>query len=429
VIAIIRNKVDSFPIRNIYILNISFVFVWWILLNPGFYSADSIAVLNRVASGNLISEWTYLWDVFVYVTTLGGVFPQLATLAGGLILVSSFTFFCLSFFDRKVACLTSVFVSNLPIVFGLGLTLWHDVTMTSGLLLFAALIKNTHEKKRVNKVIYLLSFLLVNTRLNGFWTLLFCIVTIAMLKRIRVNHFIGLTAFLILVTAPLSYLNTIHASNENAQVAGLTHWMKYDISCYLSVDAQARTEVSRSLHEKGMFLIEVTDGRACNWFMNPEELASWSLVPTESIVNIWLRLFRSDVASVFEIHASRSEYLVFNPFRVPAKPPFLHTNIEYENPWVQEWNPDVYQFARIFPRAWNFIGSITAYAGFWWFVILISLLRNSKYFSIFVMSTILNASVFVTAIIPDARYVAFTLITGITLMTAAFFKFVLSRSS
>lgn len=165
-----KNRVESSPIRNIYFLNILIFCVWWILLNPGFYSTDSIAVLGRVSSGNLISEWTYLWDVFVYVTTLGGLFPQLATLAGGLILVSSFTFFCLSFFDRKVAYLTSVFVSNLPIVFGLGLTLWHDVTMTSGLLLFAALIKNTHEGKRINKVIYLLSLLLVNTRLNGFWT-------------------------------------------------------------------------------------------------------------------------------------------------------------------------------------------------------------------------------------------------------------------
>lgn len=424
-----KNRVESSPIRNIYFLNILIFCVWWILLNPGFYSTDSIAVLGRVSSGNLISEWTYLWDVFVYVTTLGGLFPQLATLAGGLILVSSFTFFCLSFFDRKVAYLTSVFVSNLPIVFGLGLTLWHDVTMTSGLLLFAALIKNTHEGKRINKVIYLLSLLLVNTRLNGFWTLLFCILTLTILKKIRVNHFIRLTTYLILVTVPFSYLNIIHASNENAQVAGLTHWMKYDISCHLSVYAQTRKEVSRSLLEEGLVPRKFTDERACKWFMNPEALASWSVVPTESIINIWFSLFRSDVASVFKIHASRSEYLVFNPFRIPAKPPFLHTNIEYRNPWVQEWNPDVYQFVRNFPRAWNFMGSITAYAGFWWFIIMISLLRNSKYLSIFVTSTILNASVFVTAIIPDARYVAFTLITAITLMVAASFKYVSSRSS
>jgi len=421
--------VESSPDRSLYLTNGLTFFVWWIALNPGFYSTDSIAVLNRVASGDLIGEWTYLWDVLVYVLTWGGHYPHLATLGSGLILVLSFTFFCLSFFDRKVAWFTSVIVSNLPIVFGLGLTLWHDVTMTSGLLLFAALMKNPHGKTWVRAVIFLLSFILVNTRLNGFWTVLFSLIGLAIIRAISIKLFFGLTTYLILVTAPFSYLNSIHTSHENVQVSGITHWMKYDISCYLSDGAKASSDLSESMRGEGLIPEKFINGSACKWFMDSEELERWSQVPTKSIVDIWARLFMSDPASVFEIHANRSEYLVLNPFRVPTRPPFLHTNIEYENPWVQEWNPDVYQVARSYPRFWNAIGSFTAYAGFWWLVILIFLSRNSKYVSILLLSTILNASIFVTAIIPDARYVAFTLIAGATIMTAEMFRFVSRRFS
>jgi hypothetical protein len=218
------------------------------------------------------------------------------------------------------------------------------------------------------------------------------------------------------------YLNNIHSTNENAQVSGLTHWMKYDISCYLSSAKPDETQFIKRFNREGLAQEDFVSGRACTWFMDPEVLEKWSFIPTQSTFKIWTQLLRSDSFSVFRIHDNRAEYLVFSPFRIPAKPPYLHTNIEYENPWVKEWNPSIYKAARTYPRLWNAISPITSYAGFWWVVILLLTLKNSSYFPIFAISTVLNVSIFVVAIIPDARFVAFTLISGIALITSEFLK-------
>jgi len=415
--------VDTSPVSRLYYINSATLFFWWIALNPGFYSSDSIGVLSRVASGDLSSEWTYLWDVLVYVSTVGGVYPHLGTLAFGIILVCSFTFFCSSFFTTRAAWLTSVLVSNTPIVFGFGLTLWHDVSMTSGLLLFTASIKRTLDTGRLNAGIYLASFLLANTRLNGFWTILFTLLILLSFKRIGFQPFAKLTIYLAIVTVPATILNNVNSVNGNVQISGLTHWMKYDISCYISGEARARYEVNEKLSKEGLTPTELISPSACKWFMESEALASWNSANSESIISTWMLLLRNDGISILKIHDNRAEYLVFNPFRIPSRPPFLHTTIEFENPWVQEWNPNVYQIARSYPRFWNAISPLTAYAGFWWFFILITTLRNSKYFSILALSTVLNTSIFITAIIADARYVAFTLIAGFSIASAELYRF------
>ena len=419
--------VDSSPINRLYLINSVNFFLWWIALNPGFYSSDSIAVLNRVSSGELSSEWTYLWDILVYVSTIGGSYPHLGTLASGIILVCSFTFFCSSFFSARAAWLVSILASNNPIVFGFGLTLWHDVPMTSGLLLFAASIKRTLETGRLNVSIFLASFLLANTRLNGFWTILGTLLILLSVKRIGFKPFIKLTIYLVIVTAPATILNNVNSTNENAQISGLIHWMKYDISCYISGEARGKFEVSEKLIREGFTPSELISPSACKWFMESEALASWNSANSGSIIRTWMLLLRTDSLSILKIHDNRAEYLVFKPLRIPSRPPFLHTTIEYENPWVQEWNPTVYQIARSYPRFWNAISPLTAYAVIWWLFILIITLRNSKYIPILALSTVLNTSIFITAIIADARYVAFTLIAGISIALAELYKFASKR--
>ncbi len=424
---LINSPVKISSLKNLYLVNSLIFSLWWIVLNPGFYSSDSIAVLERVANRRLSSEFTYLWDVFVFVVTFGGNFPHLATLASGIILVTSFTFFCCSFFDRRTSFLASIFVSNLPIVFGLGLTLWHDVLMTSGLLLFVSAMKRSCEVNLIRNSIYAAAFVLVNTRLNGFWTLLFSLITLFCLKQINLRNFIKLSIFLVFITAPFAYLNSIKSISENAQVSGITHWMKYDIACYLSATEESRDDIRSKVLDYELVPATLTSSNACRWFMEPRVLSSWSLVPTEKIVKIWVELLQRDSTSIFEIHANRSEYLVFNPLRIPAKPPFLHTTIEYENPWVQELNPRIYELARNYPRAWNALRPITAYAGLWWFLIFINSLRNVRYLPILIVSSVLNVSIFITAIIPDTRYVAFTLIAGMALSVAELWKFFLKN--
>ena len=422
-----KSFMHSSSISRLYFINSTTFSLWWIALNPGFYSADSIGVLNRVANGELSSEWTYLWDVLVYVFTIGGVYPHFGTLAFGLILVFSFTFFCVSFFAIRTAWLVSILVSNTPIVFGLGLTLWHDVPMTSGLLLFTASIKRTLDTGRLNLGIFLVSFILVNTRLNGFWTALFTLLILVSIKRISIRPFIKMTIYLVLVTAPATILNYVNLTNENTQISGLTHWMKYDISCYISGESRSKLEIEEKLIRENLTPRDLVSASACNWFMDPNALASWSSANSESIVRTWMLLFRSDGLSILKIHENRAEYLIFNPFRIPSKPPFLHTTIESENPWVREWNPTAYQIARSYPRFWNAIYPLTAYAGFWLFFIFIITLRNSKYFPILVLSTVLNTSIFITAIIADVRYVAFTLIAGVAIALAELCKYVPKR--
>jgi hypothetical protein len=157
---------------------------------------------------------------------------------------------------------------------------------------------------------------------------------------------------------------------------------------------------------------------ACSWFLEEHLLKKWEKVAGWEISRNWFNLFLFDFYGILSIHNKRSDYLVPGLSLVADPPPFLHTNIEQTNPWVSVSNSDIYELARLPGRAWNYLSAFTAYAGFWWTIILVYAFFDTKSRQVLVLASILNFSVYISAVIPDARYVAFTVISGYAFLLA-----------
>jgi len=45
--------------------NLAILFFWWIVFFPGFFSADSLSVLNMAKTGKLSNAYTASWSLYV----------------------------------------------------------------------------------------------------------------------------------------------------------------------------------------------------------------------------------------------------------------------------------------------------------------------------------------------------------------------------
>lgn len=383
------------------------IFLWWLFLRPGFYSTDSISQLDRLNRKVFSSEWTAIWDFMVFVLSVSGKHPEMATLFFSLLFVNSVTFLLLRVYSKNIAQIVSLVVCNLPPVAHFSLTLWHDVPMTSGLFLLSGLLMRPFTPSFGSLTALGIALALANTRHNGPWTVLVTAVVLFLFRKISFRFSAILVVVTLVVSIPLGILNSRLTTWDNVQVSGITHWMKYDISCYL-----ARNPINSQVSTSNLYMNLPTSERSCVWFMESENLERWRKFSQQEIGKYWLNFFWRSPVEIYRIHEDRASYLVPKIWQLPSKPPFLHTNIEYENLWVQPWNEEVYELFRIPARLWNFAGPLTAYAGLWWFLILVAWLRNGSFFPILVLASSLNFTVFVTAIIADARYVIYSLIIG-----------------
>ena len=123
--------------RNALIRNSVVAVIWWIIFFPGFFSTDSFAAVNMAKSGDLVNSYTASWAIYVRVFSLFGNFIGLLTLINTLILVYSVTRFSYALLSKKTAAISSFVLTMTPLVAGMGITLWHDILMTAGLLLLA----------------------------------------------------------------------------------------------------------------------------------------------------------------------------------------------------------------------------------------------------------------------------------------------------
>ena len=115
-------------------------FVWWVIFYPGFYSTDSFAVLRMAKTGNLNSLWTSPWAVFVRYLSLNGSHPGLVTLFFSISLSVSMTVFFYALLPKKIGAIVSTILQITPLVGAMAITLWHDIPMTSGLLLITTYV-------------------------------------------------------------------------------------------------------------------------------------------------------------------------------------------------------------------------------------------------------------------------------------------------
>ena len=165
---------DSFKFS--LIRNSVIQFLWWIIFYPGFFSTDSFSAVSQAQSGDLSNAGTASWSLYIrYFSFLGDAIPLL-TLISGLALTYSVTCLAYSLSTKKVAAISSFVLVATPVVSAMGITLWHDIPFTAGLILVSAFfISHFNNSFESTNRFWLLLFpgsVLVTFKPNGLPTLI-----------------------------------------------------------------------------------------------------------------------------------------------------------------------------------------------------------------------------------------------------------------
>jgi hypothetical protein len=408
--------------RNALIRNSVVAVIWWIIFFPGFYSADSFAAVNMAKSGDLVNSYTASWAIYVRVFSLFGNFIGLLTLINTLILVYSVTRFSYALLSKRTAAISSFVLTMTPLVAGMGITLWHDILMTAGLLLLAAFFTVYRQGDSYSKndffSLLLPSAVLLSFRPNGLPTfLVFAVLLLVFSYR---KSLIRPLALVLAITAGTTIFNSlVVVGADPINIHYAQEWMRNDISCYAASPAGA------GWVEKNMPGVGNTQSwasaDACT-FLNRYALApadreeSYAVVPAA-----WRKLALSDPAFVLKTHFERNYYVVPLPINGLPSIPFLHSTIETADAGVAWAMPSVAEKARVVMRVGNALRPILAYAGMWLLLILGALvfLKRKEWLPTFLLGFSLLGILFVFAPIPDGRYALFVMLAGQLLVVGA----------
>ena len=408
--------------RNALIRNSIVAVIWWAIFFPGFYSSDSFAAVNMAKSGDLVNSYTASWAIYVRVFSLFGNFIGLLTLLNALILVYAVTRFSYALLSKKTAAISSFVLTLTPLVAGMGITLWHDILMTAGLLLLAAFFTLFRQGENYAKgdfySLLVPGAVLLSFRPNGLPTfLVFAVLTLVFIRR---KTLIRPLALVLAITAGTTIFNSLVVVGEdpiNTHYA--QEWMRNDISCYAASAAGA------GWVEKNMPGVGTTQSwasvEACT-FLNRYELApadrekSYAVVPA-----VWRKLALSDPAFVLKTHFDRNYYVVPLPINGLPSIPFLHSTIETAGLGIEWAIPSIAEKARVIMRAGNALQPILGYAGIWLLLVLsaVIFLKRKEWLPTFLMGFSLLGILFVFAPIPDGRYALFVLLAGQLLLLGA----------
>ncbi len=407
----LKNTEMKFSIlRNSLVLIMS-----WIIFFPGFFSGDSFAAVEMAKTGNLNNSFTASWALYVRIFSLFGNSIGVLTLLGGLLLVFSVTQFSYSILVERVAAIASFLLTLTPLIWGMGNILWHDIQMTSGMLLVTSSMIKVHREQKITRwelgSQLILGSVLLSFRPNGLPTLLvFAVIYFVLIRKKFVLKYllcaIASTIFTTLLTSNL-ILGLSPINNYFAQ-----EWMRNDISCFAN-SPKGLGFVERNIPDVGNTETWKSQG-ACT-FLNQALLTGSEKVEAQEFVpSAWIVLLKQDPLFVLDTHLKRNAYLVPLPFNGLPKPPFLHSTIEFRDQGIEWAFPAVAEKARAPMRLWNLLGSITAWAGLWSAITLILLVRfqRRELFVPLLMMIALSGVLFIFAPIPDARYALFALIVG-----------------
>jgi hypothetical protein len=407
----LKKLISSNEKRAVYILSSLIAFIWWIVFNPGFFSSDSFALLEMLKSKTITSEWTAIWALSLNLITFGGTQPQLATLLFSQLLAFSVGYFLLAYFESKKALALSVILCSTPIVGGMGITLWHDIPMTAGFLLFLGALKKMESGNKRNYLILALGGILASFRFNGLPTLIVFIVLIVALSKNR-RYLIGVLALLITLTGLSVALNTAYKSDLNVQSDGFIDWMRYDISCYAS--NTNNESFFESNFDGKLSRDDWSSKSACTWFNDSAAFGVRTESANKAIPKAWLNLATTQPLFVFKTHLDRHKYLIPVPYAGLPNMPFIHTTIEIPNRDISFTYPKAAEVIRSYPRIWNYFNFVFGYAGLWLSMLFLIAWRKKSFeiLKLALLGLVLNSSLFVFATISDARFVLPLLITA-----------------
>ena len=408
-------KITNIDFKFSIMRNSLFLFVCWIIFFPGFYSGDSFAAVDMARTGNLTNSFTASWAIYVRIFSFFGHAIGLLTILGGLLLVFATTQFAYVMFTRKTAAISSFLMTLTPMIWGMGLTLWHDIQMTAGLLLVTSFMVKIHRAESVSKTEIvtqlILGSLLLSFRPNGLPTLLvFSVLFILLIrKKIALRSLLTAISTTVIVTVIGSslILGMSPINNYFAQ-----EWMRNDISCFANLP-QGAGFVERNI--PGIGSTETWSSEAACTFLNRAKVTGEEKVLAQEFVpGAWVSLAKQDPLFILNTHLKRNAYLVPLPLNGLPKPPFLHSNIEFENLGIEWAFPTIAEKARAPIRLWNALYGLTAWVGLWSLVTFILFLgfKRRELLAPLLMSASLMGVLFVFAPIPDGRYGLFVLIVG-----------------
>jgi hypothetical protein len=410
-ITLLRNTSLRFSLLRNSLVQVFF----WIIFFPGFFSGDSFGAVEMAKTGDLTNSFTASWAIYVRVFSLFGNSIGLLTLLGGLLLVFSITQFSYSILAEKTAAVASFLMTLTPLIWGMGNTLWHDIQMTSGMLLVTSFMVKIHKLQKVNRweigLQLILGSTLLSFRPNGLPTLLvFAFIFFVLTRKKFVLKYL-------LVGASSTILTTLIASNLILGLSPINNyfaqeWMRNDISCFANSPKGAGF-VERNI--PGIGNTETWKSQAACTFLNDASLNNTNKVEAQVYVpSAWFTLLMREPLFVLDTHLERNAYIVPLPLNGLPNPPFLHSTIELRDQGIEWAFPEVAEIARAPIRLWNLLNSFTAWAGLWSLITLVLLIgfKKRELFAPFVMSLSLIGVLFIFAPIPDGRYALFVLIVG-----------------
>jgi hypothetical protein len=396
-------------------------FIWWVIFFPGFFSTDSFGAVQMARTGVLGNAFTASWAIYVRLFSFHGHAIALLTIINGLVLVYAVTRLGYSLFSGKTAALSTFLITLTPLVSAMGITLWHDILMSAGLVLITSFFINIQKKQETYKRLLILELIpgsvLISFRPNGLPTLaLFAVFYICIILKYRRDELVLITKNLMVAMA-LTSIVTVFASNviikqSPINVSFAQEWMRNDISCFADSDA------GKNFVEVNIPGIGSTDSwrssQACT-FLNNALITSQERISAERYVpSAWLTLLKQEPFFVLSTHAKRNDYLI--PFPISGLPvtPFLHSNIEFKDQGIEWAFPEVAEKARVVVRLWNAGRALFGWAGLW-IAVLICLrlfLKRESFTPALAMSVALVGILFVVAPIPDGRYALYVLLVG-----------------
>ena len=401
--------------------------IWWVIFFPGFFSGDSFGAVNIARTGEMTNAYTASWALYVRIFSFHGHAIGLLTLLNGLFLVYAVTRFGYALFSKSAAAISTFLLTLTPIVVGMGLTLWHDILMSAGILLLTSFFINHQKTPAQERILFWRELVpgaaLVSFRPNGLPTLLvfvflyLCFLgvkrNVSSTETVSLKAVIKFAAAAIVVTSVITFISSniiIGMSPINNYYA--QEWMRGDISCY------ANTPEGQGFVEKEIPGI----GSTQNWasqeacvFLNKANLSGAEKTAAQKFVpKAWLELAKRDPLFVFQTHINRHEYLIPLPISGIPTIPFLHSTIEFEGQGIEWAFPAIAEKARILMRAWNAGRGLTGWAGLWALVLIVlAIWRKQKaLIPAITMSIAMIGILFVVAPIPDGRYALFVLIAG-----------------
>ncbi len=407
--------------RTSFLRNSFIQLIWWVIFFPGFFSTDSFAAIEMAKSGNLGNSFTASWALYVRIFSFLGNAIALLTLINGLVLVYSVTRLGYAMFSGRTAAITTFLLTLTPVVSGMGITLWHDIIMSAGIILVATffinILKGTGSSRKFLILELIPGAVLTSFRPNGLPTIVVfaAIYAVFIFFKHRI-HFAQTVKFLATAFL-LSAFVTVVGSNLILGLSPVNNyyaqeWMRNDISCY------ADSAAGKGFVEEYIPGIGSTESwrssSACT-FLNAASISGDEKVAAQKFVpSAWLTLLKQDFMFILSTHAERNAYLIPIPFFGIPTEPFLHSTIEFKDQGVEWAFPSIAEKARIPMRAWNAARSLTSWAGLWGLVLISLMIAGRKRILVppAVMSFALMVIIFVVAPIPDGRYALFVLIAG-----------------